>query len=160
MAFYLKLNTCSYTIILIKTSSQKSKTTVGYIIFHNNDFAALLSVGPWQTRGFKGELIYVRIFVHNHGQKKQQPTISTFFKKVPSKKGELLLLLPHSVNFNVKMKPCGNNFWKYIFVENLVGESSPIQNLVILCKENEVKFRRGKLMKFWLENITYIICCI
>ena len=35
------LNTCSYTIILIKTSSQKSKTRVGYIIFHNNDFAAL-----------------------------------------------------------------------------------------------------------------------
>ena len=36
--------------------------------------------------------------------------------------------------------------------------SSPIQNLVILCEENEVKFRRGKLTKFWLGDIRYIIC--
>ena len=35
------LNTCIYTIILIKTSSQKSKTRVGYITFYNNDFTAL-----------------------------------------------------------------------------------------------------------------------
>ena len=44
MGFYLKqygLNTWVYTIILIKTSSQKSKTRVGYITFYNNDFAAL-----------------------------------------------------------------------------------------------------------------------
>ena len=54
--------------------------------------------------------------------KKQQPTISTFFKKVPAQKDELLLLLPHSVNFNVKMNPCGNHFWGHIFLENLVGE--------------------------------------
>ena len=44
MGFYLNkvwLNTCIYAIILIKTSSGKPKTRVGYIIFHNNDFAAL-----------------------------------------------------------------------------------------------------------------------
>ena len=34
------LNTFIYTIILIKTS-QKSKTRVGYVTFHNNDIAAL-----------------------------------------------------------------------------------------------------------------------
>ena len=54
--------------------------------------------------------------------KKQQPTISMFFKKVPAQKDELLLLLPHSVNFNVKMNPCGNHFWEHIFLENLVRE--------------------------------------
>ena len=27
------------------------------------------------------------------------------FNKVPAKKGELLFLLPHPVNFNAKMKP-------------------------------------------------------
>ena len=35
---------------------------------------------------------------------------------------------------------------------------SPIQNLVTLCEENEVKFRRGKLTKFWLGDTRYIIC--
>ena len=30
-----------FTIIFFKTSSQKSKTRVGYVTFHNNDFAAL-----------------------------------------------------------------------------------------------------------------------
>ena len=88
-------------------------------------------------------------------EKMQQPTISTFFKKLLAKKGELLLLLPHSVNFNVKINPCGNNFWKHIFLENYF--SSPIQNLVILCEEDEVKFRRGKLTKVWLGDIRYII---
>ena len=79
-------------------------------------------------------------------EKKQQPTISTFFKKLLAKKGELLLLLPHSVNFNVKMNPCGNHFWKHFFGKLSRGIfSSPIQNLVILCEENEVKFRREKI---------------
>ena len=45
MGFYLNpvwaFDTCIYTIILIKTSSQKSKTRVGYITFYNHDFAAL-----------------------------------------------------------------------------------------------------------------------
>ena len=36
--------------------------------------------------------------------------------------GELLLLLPHSENFDVKMNPCGNHLWKYIFLENLEGK--------------------------------------
>ena len=35
------LNTCSYPIFLIKTSSQNSKTRVSYIVFQNNGFAAL-----------------------------------------------------------------------------------------------------------------------
>ena len=35
-----ELNTCIYTFVLIKTS-QKSTTRVGYITFHNNEFAAL-----------------------------------------------------------------------------------------------------------------------
>ena len=35
------LNSCIHTIILIKTSSQRSKTRVGYITFYNNDFAAV-----------------------------------------------------------------------------------------------------------------------
>ena len=42
--FYLKqygLNTWVYIIILIKTSSQKSKNRVGYATFYNNDFVAL-----------------------------------------------------------------------------------------------------------------------
>ena len=42
VVFYLKpvygLNTCIYKIILIKTSSQMSKTRVGYINSYNNDF--------------------------------------------------------------------------------------------------------------------------
>ena len=38
-------------------------------------------------------------------EKKQQSTVSTFFNKVPAKKGEFLRLLPHSVNFNTKMNP-------------------------------------------------------
>ena len=38
--------------------------------------------------------------MHNHRRKKQQPTISTFFKKVPAKKGDLLLFLPHSEKFS------------------------------------------------------------
>ena len=67
-------------------------------------------------------VINQEVFVHNHGQKKQQPTISTFLKKVPAKKGELLLLLPHSVNFNGKINPCGNHSRKQIFLENLEGE--------------------------------------
>ena len=33
--------TCIYTVILIRTSSQKSKSRVHYLIFQNNDFAAL-----------------------------------------------------------------------------------------------------------------------
>ena len=92
-------------------------------------------------------------------EEKQQPTKSTFSNKVPAKKGELLLLLPHPVNFNVKMNPCGNHFWKYIFFGKLSRGifSSPIQNYVILCEENEVKFRRGKLTKFLLGTIRYII---
>ena len=81
-----------------------------------------------------------------------------FFKKVLAKKGELLLLLPHSVNFKVKMNPCGNHFWKHFFGKLRGIFSSPIQNLVILCEENKVKFRRGKLTKFWLGDIRYIIC--
>ena len=44
VVFYLKpvygLNTCIYKIILIKTSSQMSKTRVGYINSYNNDFSA------------------------------------------------------------------------------------------------------------------------
>ena len=35
------LNICIYTVILIRTS-QKSKTRVFYLTFHNNDFAFLL----------------------------------------------------------------------------------------------------------------------
>ena len=38
---YAPVNTCSYTVILTKTSSEMSNTWVGYIIFNNNDFAAL-----------------------------------------------------------------------------------------------------------------------
>ena len=87
-------------------------------------------------------------------EKKQQPTISTFFKMVLAKKSEFLLLLPHSVNFNIKMNPRGNHFFgklsRGIF-------SLPIQNLVILCEENEVKVCRGKLTTFWLGDIKYII---
>ena len=96
-------------------------------------------------------------FVYNYGRKKQQSTISTLFKKVPTKKGELLLSLPHSVNFNVKINPCGNHFRKHIFFGKLSRGifSSPFQNLFILCEENEVKFRRGELTKFWLANIIY-----
>ena len=52
-------------------------------------------------------------------EKKQQPTITTFLskvKKLKAKKGELLLLLPHPINFNVKMNPCGNYFRKHGFL--------------------------------------------
>ena len=56
--------------------------------------------------------------------------------------------------------------WKPFLETHFFGKlsrgifSSPIQNLVILCEENEVKFRRGKLMKFWLGDIRHIICGI
>ena len=39
--FLSQASICIYTIILIKTSSQKSRTRVGFVIFYNNDFAAL-----------------------------------------------------------------------------------------------------------------------
>ena len=68
--------------------------------------------------------------------------VYSIFNKVPPKKGELLFLLPHPVNFNVKMKPCGNHFWKHAFFGRLIRGifSSPILNLVILSDENEVNF--------------------
>ena len=72
-------------------------------------------------------------------EKKQQSTISTFFKKVLAKKGELLLLLPHSVNFNVKRNPCGNHFWKKIFLKNLVGEYFHHQSKILLFFAKKMK---------------------
>ena len=39
--FLSQASICIYTIILIKTSSQKSRTRVGFVTFYNNDFAAL-----------------------------------------------------------------------------------------------------------------------
>ena len=72
-------------------------------------------------------------------EKMQQPTISTFFKKLLAKKGELLLLLPHSVNFNLKMNPCGNHFWKHIFLENLVGEYFHHQSKILLFFAKKMK---------------------
>ena len=100
------------------------------------------------------------VFVDNHGRKKVATYYINVFDKVPAKKGELLLLLPHPLKFNVKIDPCRNHFWKHVFFGKLsrVIFSSPIQNLVILRKENEVKFRRGKLTKFLLGDIWYIIC--
>ena len=53
--------------------------------------------------------------------------------------------------------------WKQFLEIHFFGKlirgifSSPIQNLVILCEEDEVKFRRGKLTKVWLGDIRYII---
>ena len=38
--------------------------------------------------------------------------------------------------------------------------SSTIQNLVILCEENEVIFGRGNLKKILLRDLRYIICGI
>ena len=64
-------------------------------------------------------VINQEVFVYNDGRKKQQPTITTFLskvKKLKAKKGELLLLLPHPINFNVKMNPCGNYFRKHGFL--------------------------------------------
>ena len=84
-------------------------------------------------------VINQEVFVHNHGRKKQQPTISTFINKVPAKKGELLLLLPHSVNFNVKVNPCGNHFWKHIFLENLVVEYFHHQSKILLFFAKKMK---------------------
>ena len=72
-------------------------------------------------------------------EKKQQPTISTFFNKVPPKKVELLLLVPHPVNFNVKTNPCGNHFWKHVFLENLVGEYFHRQSKILLFFAKEMK---------------------
>ena len=103
-------------------------------------------------------VINQEVFVDNHGRKKQQLIISTFFNKGLAKKGELLLLLLHPVNFNTKINPCGNHFWKLIFFGKLgrgILQSS-IQNLVILCEENEVKFLGGKLKEFLLRDIRYM----
>ena len=79
------------------------------------------------------------VSVHNHGRKKQQPTISTFFIIVPTKKGELLLLLPHPINFNVKMNPCESHFWKHVFLENLVGEYFHHQSKILLFFKKKMK---------------------
>ena len=38
---HYRLNTCIYTIILVKTPFQKSKTRLQCLIFYNNYFAAL-----------------------------------------------------------------------------------------------------------------------
>ena len=59
------------------------------------------------------------------------------------------------------MSPCGNQFWKQVFFGKRSSReifSSTIQNLDILRKENEVKFRKAKLTKFLLGDIMYIIC--
>ena len=57
------------------------------------------------------------------------------------------------------MSPCGNQFWKQVFFGRLLEIFSlTIQNLDILRKENEVKFRKAKLTKFLLGDIMYIIC--
>ena len=54
--------------------------------------------------------------------------------------------------------------WKPFLETHFFGKRSreiflsPIQNLVNLCEENEVKFRSGKLTKFWLGDVRYIIC--
>ena len=54
--------------------------------------------------------------------------------------------------------------WKSFLGTHFFGKfgrgifSSLIQNLAILCEENEVKSRREKLTKFWLGDIRYIIC--
>ena len=54
--------------------------------------------------------------------------------------------------------------WKPFLETHFFGKrsreiiSSPIQNLFILYKENNVKFRREKLTKFWLVDIRYVIC--
>ena len=68
-----------------------------------------------------------------------QSTISTFFNKVPTKKGQLLLLLPHPVNFNVKMNLCGNHFWKNVFLENLVREYFHHQSKILLFSTKKMK---------------------
>ena len=79
------------------------------------------------------------VVVHNHDRKKQQPAISTFFNKVPVKKGELLLLLLHLVNFNVKVNPYGDHFWEYVFLENLVGEYFHHQSKILLFFAKKMK---------------------
>ena len=57
-----RLNTYIYTIILIKTSSQKSKTRVGYLAFYNNDFVALwdcFKVFRLNRNNFLGNLSFI-----------------------------------------------------------------------------------------------------
>ena len=55
--------------------------------------------------------------------------------------------------------------WKPFLETDFFGKrsreifSSPLQNLVNLCEENEVKFRSGKLTKFWLGDVRYNIIC-
>ena len=51
----------------------------------------------------------------------------------------MLRLLPHPVNFNVKMNPCGNHFWKHAFLERLVGEYFHRQSKILLFFAKKIK---------------------